>query len=82
MCGDPSPVSAMSSVVTAAKDSLKNGQLDERRFMAALGCDPDNLRLQRLVQDFAITCRALHNAACDDSLPHPVTNRKRQRETT
>lgn len=70
----------MSTIVTRAKDALKEGKLDERRFIQSLGCDPDNVRVQRLVRDFEITCVALNNATCDDSLPHPQTGRQRRRD--
>lgn len=59
----------LARVFTAAKDSLVNGEVDRRRFIQRLGCDPEDPHIGMLVDNFLLTVKTFTDATTERKLP-------------
>lgn len=59
-------MSAFSRIFTSGKDSLKGPEFDRVRFIQQLGCDPDDVQINRLVDNLVLDVKALHSAAAQN----------------
>lgn len=64
-----------SRVVTSAKDNIKGGVVDRRRFIQSCGCDPDDEQVGLLVDDFLLTLTSLCAAMSERQLPSPYSEK-------
>lgn len=64
-----------SRVVTSAKDNIKDGVVDRRRFIQSCGCDPDDEQIGLLVDDFLLTLASLCAAMTERQLPSPYSEK-------